>query len=159
QFPRSINRHLSEQNGLSGLSFQLVGLPQIGHFISRSPSNSSISYFTMKAPSGSPPGWVQGRDYSSECAEIEASARLLHDCRRGYPGGCDRLVSRPSLNDPPTAVGGIPEALIGWCVGRALTIPRLPSGYSGGFDRLVCRPGLNDPPTAVGGIPEGNDVG
>src|SRR5215471_4366400 len=33
QFPRSINRHLSEQNGRSGLSFQVVGLSQIGHFI------------------------------------------------------------------------------------------------------------------------------
>src|SRR5215471_13095343 len=33
QFPRSISRHRSEQNGRSGLSFQVVGLSHIGHFI------------------------------------------------------------------------------------------------------------------------------
>jgi hypothetical protein len=41
-------------------------------------------------------------------------------------------LCRLGLNDPPTAVGGIPRS---------------------GRDAFVCRLHLNDPPTAVGGIP------
>ena len=54
QFPRSISRHRSEQNGLFGLSFQTVGLPQIGHFMITLP-RSDHRYDTTKMPAWSLP--------------------------------------------------------------------------------------------------------
>ena len=62
------------------------------------------------------------------------------------------LAHRKDLNQPPTAVGGIPGET--WLPCRKdLNQPPTAVGGIPGETWLPCRKDLNQPPTAVGGIP------
>jgi hypothetical protein len=63
------------------------------------------------------------------------------------------FVCRLGMNDPPTAVGGIPNRLARRLCRLGMNHP--PTAVGGIPNRLagrLCRLGMNHPPTAVGGI-------